>query len=167
MEQPMKTVTGYLSDKHARFMVAPHETTYNSLAEARELGVGADEVVKTVMLTTTSGHVAAVVPASTRVDARKLEQLLHVEDARLATEQEITEDFPDFELGALPPVPSLLGIPTVVDPKVTLHQRVAFAVTPDLSVEVETADLFRNEHVWLSPIGHQGELEDSFSEWTN
>lgn len=163
----MKAITGYLNDKKAHFMVAPHETTYDSVAEARELGIRADEVVKTVMLSTTSGHVAAVVPASTRVDARKLEHLLHVEDARLATEDEIKEDFPDFELGGLPPIPSLLGVPTVVDPRVTLHDRVAFAVAPDLSVEVEVTDLFKDEQLWLSPIGRQGELEESVSEWVS
>lgn len=163
----MKTITGYLADKKAHFMVAPHSKTYSSLAEAKELGIGADEVIKTVMLSTTTGHVAAVIPASSRVDTRKLENLLHVEDARLATEDEITEDFPDFELGALPPVPSLLGIPLVVDPKVTQHDRVAFAASPDLSIEIETADLFKNEQLWLSPIGRQWELEESFSEWTD
>src|SRR5688572_10165362 len=117
-EKPMQTITRYLAEKQAHFMVAPHPNTYSSLAEAKELGVAPDEVIKTVMLSTTTGHVAAVIPASSRVDTRRLEDLLHVEDARLATEEEITEDFPDFELGALPPVPSLLGIPLVVDPKV-------------------------------------------------
>lgn len=160
----MTTITEYLQDKGATFIMAPHARAYSSLVEARELGIRADEVIKTVMLSTTAGHVAVVIPASARVNTRKLEELLDVDDARLATEQEISEDFPDFELGGLPPIPSLLGVPTVVDPDVTLHERVAFAVTPTESVEVEVPDLFRGERLTLSPVGHRLELEDSFSE---
>jgi len=163
-EAPMTAITQYLQTKGARFMVAPHATTYSSLAEARELGIRADEVIKTVMLATTAGHVAAVIPASTRVNTRKLEDLLFVDDARLATEEEISEDFPDFELGCLLPVPSLLGIPTVVDPEVTLHERVAFAMSPTESIEVEVADLFKGEHLTLSPVARRLELEEAFAE---
>jgi prolyl-tRNA editing enzyme YbaK/EbsC (Cys-tRNA(Pro) deacylase) len=159
----MTAIVQHLQANGARFWVAPHEATYSSLAEARELGIRADEVIKTVMLATTSGHVAAIIPASTRVNARKLEQLLFVDDARLATEEEIREDFPYFDLGCLPPIPSLLGVPTVVDPEVTLHERVAFAVSPTESIEVEVADLFKGEHLTLAPVARRLEFEEAFA----
>ena len=46
---------------------------------------------------------------------------------RLATETELQADFPGYELGALPPLGSLLGVPLLVDPEVLSHETVLFA----------------------------------------
>jgi prolyl-tRNA editing enzyme YbaK/EbsC (Cys-tRNA(Pro) deacylase) len=46
---------------------------------------------------------------------------------RLATEEELLRDFPGFELGALPPLGSLLGAPLYVDQEVLQHETVVFA----------------------------------------
>jgi prolyl-tRNA editing enzyme YbaK/EbsC (Cys-tRNA(Pro) deacylase) len=47
----------------------------SATAEADALGVPADDVAKTLVVTTPEGYVRAVVPASCRLDVRKLREL--------------------------------------------------------------------------------------------
>src|SRR5207248_10096484 len=72
---------------------------------------------------------------------------------RLATEQELLRDFPDFELGALPPLGSLLGAPLYVDQEVLQHETVVFAAGSQTeSVQIRTADLLQHEQVTALPL---------------
>ena len=73
--------------------------------------------------------------------------------ARLATEQELLRDFPGFELGALPPLGSLLGVPLYVDQEVPRHETVVFAAGSQTeSVRLRTADLLQQEQVTALPL---------------
>jgi Ala-tRNA(Pro) deacylase len=79
--------------------------------------------------------------------------------ARLATEEELLRDFPGIELGALPPLGSLLGAPLYVDQEVLQHETVVFAAGSQTeSVQLRTADLLQHEQVMTLPlIKHPGE----------
>ena len=73
--------------------------------------------------------------------------------ARLATEAELQLDFPGYELGALPPLGSLLGVPLLVDPEVLDHELVVFAAgTETESVRVVTGEMFRDEPLAVLPL---------------
>ena len=142
----MSLVTEYLAGRGVGFEVIPHRRAFTSLQEARAVGVTADEVLKTVALWTGGKYVLAVVPASRRLELRLVRQALEDSAARLATEAELAADFPGYELGALPPLGSLLGVPLLVDPEVLGHERVLFAAgTETESVQAATAELFRDE----------------------
>ena len=82
-----------------------HRRTESGMAEAYALGVSAADVAKTVILDTTSGRVRAVIPASERVDLRKLADTLDENRHRihLMSEERLAQDYPEFELGAVPP----------------------------------------------------------------
>jgi Ala-tRNA(Pro) deacylase len=100
----MSLVTDYLTERGVGFEVVPHRRAFTSLQEARELGVAADEVLKTVAIRTRGKYALAVVPASRRLDLRLVREALEDPAARLATEAELAADFPGYELGALPPL---------------------------------------------------------------
>jgi prolyl-tRNA editing enzyme YbaK/EbsC (Cys-tRNA(Pro) deacylase) len=124
----MSTVSEQLERRGVAFEAASHTETYTSADEARALGIAADEVVKAVMLQSASGFRLAVVPASRRL-------------------------FPGFELGALPPLGSLLSVPTYVDPEVMEHETIAFAAgSRTESVKARAEDLFRGESVTVTPL---------------
>jgi hypothetical protein len=71
--------------------------------------VPAGHVAKTLALHYHGSYKLVVIPASRRLDLSRLRQLsggsTHL---RLATEHEMERDFPDFEVGALPPFGPLL-----------------------------------------------------------
>ena len=81
-----------------------HPRTTTAGAEARVLGLDARQVAKTVVLMTPGGHVRAVLPASERLDLGKVRTVLDTNDVELATEDVLAGAYPEFELGAVPPV---------------------------------------------------------------
>ncbi len=86
------------------YAVIPHRRTETAANEAQALGVPAGEVAKTIVLTTPEGFVRAVLPASERLDLRKVRDLLATKEVEFATEQQLAGAFPDYELGAVPPL---------------------------------------------------------------
>jgi Ala-tRNA(Pro) deacylase len=149
----MSLVTDYLDERGVAFEVIAHRRAFTSLQEARELGVAADEVLKTVAVRTRDTYVLAAVPASRRLELRLVRGSLDDPDARLASEAELVADFPGYELGALPPLGSLLGVRLLVDPEVLRHETVLFAAGLETeSVRVRAGELFRDEPLTLRQL---------------
>ncbi len=149
----MSRVTDYLGDHGVAFQVLPHRRVVTSIEEARALGVAADEVVKTVALLGRGGYVLAVVPASWRLDLRLVRDQVSDPTVRLATEGELLVDFPGYELGALPPLGSLLGVRMLVDPRVLEHGSVVFAGGVETeSIAAPVAELFRDEPFQVAAV---------------
>jgi Ala-tRNA(Pro) deacylase len=152
----MSLVTEYLAERGVAFEVVVHRRAFTSLQEARQLGVAAEEVLKTVALWTGGKYALAVVPASRRLDLRRAREALADPAARLATEAELQADFPGYALGALPPLGSLLGVPLLVDPEVLDHETVLFAAgTETESIRVRAGELFRDEPLAVLPLTRQ------------
>jgi Ala-tRNA(Pro) deacylase len=94
-----------------------------------------------------------VIPGSRRLDISAAERAVGAKHVRMATEGEIEKDFPTYELGAVPPLGSLVGVPTYVDPEVMRHDTLVFAGgTQTESIKVRSEDLFRNEPVTVAPL---------------
>lgn len=149
----MSFVTEHLERRGVNYEVAEHARAVTSMEEAGALGITADEVVKTVMLATDRGPALLVVPASRRLDLRLAREAVGDHAARLASEDELQRSFSECELGALPPLGSLLGAPVFVDPEVLEHDTVIFAAgTQTQSIKARCADLFRGEEVQVSPL---------------
>jgi Ala-tRNA(Pro) deacylase len=154
----MSRVTDHLTDHNVAFQVLPHRRVLTSVEEARALGIAADDVVKTVALVTRGGYVLAVVPASWRLDLRLVRDLLDDTTVRLATEGELLVDFPGYELGALPPLGSLLGVRMLVDPRVLEHDTVVIAGgTETESIQALVAELFRDEPMQIAVVAGEHE----------
>jgi Ala-tRNA(Pro) deacylase len=149
----MSAVTDRLTKLNVPYEAIPHEQAFTSAEEALALRVSPDEVVKTIVLDTPSGHALAVIPGSRRLDIRAVERAVGAKHVRMATEEEIEKDFPNYELGAVPPLGSLVGAPTYVDPEVMGHDTLVFAAgTQTESIRVRSEDLFRNESVTVAPL---------------
>ncbi len=154
----MSLVTMYLKDRHIPFEVLPHRRAVTSRQEARLLGVDTDTVVKTVALATADAYWLAVIPASCRLDLLLVRKALDDAGTRLASEGELLVAFPRYELGALPPLGRLLGVPMLIDPQVLTHQTAIFAGgTETESVKVGTTELFDQEPKLVAPIARQPE----------
>jgi Ala-tRNA(Pro) deacylase len=161
----MSLVTDQLTKRGVPHEVISHEQAYTSMDEALALGISADEVVKTIVLETSSGHAIAVIPGSRRLDIRAAEKAVGAKHVRLATEEEIEKDFPGYELGAMPPLGSLHGTPTYVDSEVMRHDTVVFAAGAQTeSVKVRTEDLFRNEPVTIAPLTRLSSADEGLLE---
>ena len=94
-------LTRALDEVGAAYELLPHAHTESAFAEAQALGLEPDDVAKTLIVKTLEGYLRAVVPASARLDERKLRDLTggSKKDVHLATEDDLRRDYPDFELG--------------------------------------------------------------------
>lgn len=141
-----------LTAKGIAFEVIPHKTTFTAEDEAATLHVPEREVLKVLVLDTGFKHAVAVIPASSKLDMALVREALSDARAQLASESETAADFPSFELGAIPPLPSLSKVAVYVDPEVMLDPEVIFAVDHEESVRVKTEDLYSGEYVTVTPL---------------
>jgi Ala-tRNA(Pro) deacylase len=140
----------------------PHRHTETALDEAASLGLPPVEIAKTIIL-----HVAvrgdltigatwarAVLPATERLDRQKLRTFFgESRDVRLATEPELAEFYPEFELGAVPPLGGRGGDIVIVDPRLAERESIVFeAGTHDQSVRMKTVDLLASTRATIVDI---------------
>ncbi len=157
----MTQVTEHLHTRGVPFTPIAHPQAYTSIDEARALGIDASEVLKTVAVRAAGGYALMAVPATCRLDMHLVQAAVGDRHVRLATEEELLRDFPGFELGALPPLGSLLGAPLFVNQDVLQHETVVFAAgSQSESVQLKTADLLRHEQVTVLPLIQQADEND-------
>jgi Ala-tRNA(Pro) deacylase len=139
-------VTKVLDDAGADYELLHHAHTERAVAEAEALGLSPAEVAKTLIARTPAGPLRALVPASDRLDMRKLREAVGAskDDVQLATEEEMARDYPEFALGAVPPVGGSRHDPVIVDRKLAEQEWLVFeAGTHDDSVRIRTEDFMR------------------------
>ncbi|MDX1620878.1 MAG: YbaK/EbsC family protein [Nitriliruptorales bacterium] len=149
----MTLVIDHLERRGIRFEVLPHERVTTAHEEAAVLDVSPLEVLKVIVLDTEDGHALAVIPSYRRLDLHLVRRLLGDARAKLASEEEIAKDLPEFELGAVPPLPSLLHLPMLIDPEVFRHTKVTFAAGLQReSVRMDPHDLLTGATITVAPI---------------
>ena len=136
-------LTGVLDKADVKYELLPHAHTETALAEAEALGVAADDVAKTLVIKLPEGYVRVVVPASARLDIRKVREIhgggRH--KVHLASEDDLRRDYPEFDLGAVPPIGGRSD-PVIVDQKVASRETVVIeAGSHEESVRLAAADL--------------------------
>ena len=139
-------LTKALDEAGAPYELLTHARTQSALAEAEALGLSADDVAKTLIVKTPEGYLRAVVPASCRLDERKLRDVTggSKKVVHLASEDDLRRDYPDFELGAVPPVGGSRSDPVIVDRRVEARESVVLeAGSHEQSVRIATGDLLR------------------------
>jgi Ala-tRNA(Pro) deacylase len=112
-------------------------------------------VAKTLVVRTPEGFVRAVVPASRRIDLHKVRDVVGGSGKQvvLAHEDELVAAYPEFELGAVPPVGGPAGDRVLVDSHLATRDAIVLeAGTHDESVRVATADLLRVSHAEVADI---------------
>ena len=155
----MSVMTEYLKIRGVRFEEIPHRSTFVALEGAALVSARPDEVLKTLVIECHRSRAIVVIPASRRVNMHLVRGAVEDPHARLATEYELQHDF-SYELGAMPPLGSLVGAKTYVDPEVFLHDTVLFSAgSQTQSVRCRTADLFRSEPISVVPLTALGMAE--------
>ena len=138
-------VTRALDEGGAQYELLAHRHTESALAEAEALGVDPAEVGKTLVLRVPEGYIRAVIPANCRVDVRKVRSLVGggKKQVHLATEEDLTRDYPEFDLGAVPPVGGAQNR-VIVDRRLAERDSVVVeAGSHEQSVRIPTAELVR------------------------
>jgi Cys-tRNA(Pro) deacylase len=150
----MRDVTGLLEEAGIDFDVLEHAHTERAADEAAALGIGPEQVAKTLVLVTSSGNVRGVLAASERIDLHKVAAVLGVggKKVQLASEDDLARDYPDFELGAVPPFGGQED-QVIVDERLAGRDSVVVeAGSHDRSVRLKTVDLMRLTRAQVADI---------------
>lgn len=141
----MADLTSVLDEAGIEYELLSHAHTERAADEAEALGLPPAAVAKTLVLAAPEGHLRVVLPASERIDLRKVRD--YVEGGKsihFAAEDELARDYPEFELGAVPPFGGAAGDRVLVDSRVAKQRSVVLeAGSHERSVRLETADLLR------------------------
>src|ERR687896_1479841 len=126
-------LTSVLDAAGARYDLLPHAHTETAAAEAEALGLAPADVAKTLVVAKPEGYARAVLPASERIDLGKLSEIVgeRKKALRLASEEELERDYPDFELGAVPPVGGARRDPVVLDGRLAERDSIVFEAGAD------------------------------------
>jgi Ala-tRNA(Pro) deacylase len=139
--QPADALVDALRREHVPYELVPHRHTETAMAEAEALRVDPHQVAKTLIVTTPSGHARLVLRAVDRLDLEKARRALDFAEVELTNETDLVGAYPQFELGAVPPV----GGPwdrVLVDERVFDNPYVIFeAGTHDESIQLRTSEL--------------------------
>ena len=153
-----KAITAALDEAGSDYDILPHPHTESAQAEAAALGVSPAEVAKTLVVTTPDGYLRAVLPASERIDMRKLAEA-HGDSKKqlhLATEDDLRRDYAEFELGAVPPFGGARTDEVVVDARLARRDSVVLeAGSHDTSIRLKTADLIRVANAQVADISRE------------
>ena len=145
MSQAMASVSSVLDEAGVDYEVLSHTPTERAADEANVLGLPPSGVAKTLVVAAPGGHVRVVLPASERIDLRKLRD--YVEGGkriRLANEDELARAYPEFDLGAVPPFGGASYDRVLVDARVMgKHSVVLEGGSHEQSVRIETGDLLK------------------------
>jgi Ala-tRNA(Pro) deacylase len=139
-------LTAALEARGVDYELLPHAHTESALAEAHALGVDPRDVAKTLVVSTSEGYVRAVVPATERLDLRKLRELLGAskKDVHLATERDLARDYAEFDLGAVPPIGGKRHDSVVIDRRLIERKELVLeAGNHDESIRMGREDLVK------------------------
>lgn len=144
-----------LDSAGVEYDVIPHDRSETAADEARVLGLPPDWVAKTLVVDTPGGYVRAVLPASRRISTAKLAGVVadHRKSIQLLREDTLRSAYPEFELGAVPPVGGAHRDRVVVDAQVAQQGSIVFeAGSHGDSIRIATDDLIRIANAQVAQI---------------
>lgn len=109
-------VKEYLEKNRVRYEEHHHRATFTAQEVASQEHVSGHHVAKVVVAVADEKNVLLVLPATHHVDFERGRTALGVKTLRMASEQEIARDFPDCEVGAIPPLRHWKGVEIWMDP---------------------------------------------------
>lgn len=116
----------FLDKNKVPYKVSTHQEVYTAQEVAASVHVHGKELAKVVMIKSQNKLVMTVLPASHRVNIEKTRKLLKDPEARLATEGEFKSQFPDCDVGAMPPFGNIYDLDVYVDKSLAEDEDIVF-----------------------------------------
>lgn len=137
------------------FSKTSHPPVFSSERLAAESHTPGQNVAKPVLAAVGPKYVLCVLPAHKRVDLEAVARAMHVESARLATEDELARVFHDCELGAEPPFGKPYNLPTLMDESLRSDEFLVFqAGSHTEAVRMLRSDYERVAEPLVAAIAH-------------
>jgi Ala-tRNA(Pro) deacylase len=123
---PTKKLREFLDGQGIKYVTVSHLVTYTAQETAALTHVLSKELAKTVIVKVDGALAMAVLPASYEVDLSLLRAATEARTISLAKEKEFKDQFPECEIGAMPPFGNLYGMAVFVDESLAKDKEIAF-----------------------------------------
>ncbi len=157
----VKSLKKFLQERKVKFEAKRHKEVYTAQEIAAVTHTPGDSMAKVVVAKAKEGFFLAVLPASFRVDFKKLKSAVgSTGSIAIATEKEFKNLFPDCEVGAMPPFGSIYNLPVVADKSLTEDEVIAFNAGSHTDiVRMKFADFKNIEKPRIAPIAFNPDLK--------
>jgi Ala-tRNA(Pro) deacylase len=116
VDRPLPALLEWLESHHIEHEIHEHEQAFTATGVAAAEHIDPRTFAKVVAVAAADGRRALLVlDATDRLDLHKARQALATTDVRLLTEPEMAEVAPACEVGAIPAVGALFGLPMLAD----------------------------------------------------
>jgi Ala-tRNA(Pro) deacylase len=122
----LKKLKDYLEKNQIQYEVGIHSVVYTAQEISAALHVPGKEMAKVVMVKADGKMMMLVLPASYRVDPKKLKNVLKCKKLGISKEKDFQDLFPDCEVGAMPPFGNLYNLEVWVDRILTEDEFIVF-----------------------------------------
>ncbi len=122
----VKKLLEYLDQNKIAYSIITHSPAYSAQKIAASAHVSGKELAKTTIVKIDGKMAMAVLPASYQVDLKRLKEVSGAKQVELATEQEFKDNFPDCEVGAMPPFGNLYGLEVYSTESLAADEEIAF-----------------------------------------
>ncbi len=114
-----------LESNNVHYQALEHEPTPTCEDSARVRGTSMDQGAKALICMADKKPVLIVLPCSQKLDVKLFKQRFGVKDLRFASQDEI-KYLTDLQIGAIPPLGIILGLPTLVNSLLQSQTSIAF-----------------------------------------
>ena len=123
---PAGKLKKFLDDHGVHYEAISHSPTYTSQKTAASAHIPGKELAKSVVVRVDGKLALAVLPAPMQIDFARLKEGLGGAKVELASEEDFRDQFPECEVGAMPPFGNLYGMPVFADDHLAADEEIAF-----------------------------------------
>lgn len=123
---PVEKLREFLRSNDVKYVTIAHSPAFTAQEIAAAAHIPGLELAKTVIVDLDGELAMVVLPAPYRVDLDRLKEAAGAEAARLASEDEFEDLFPNCELGAMPPFGNLWDMKVFADRRLRDDEKIAF-----------------------------------------
>jgi Ala-tRNA(Pro) deacylase len=125
MLRPFDEIKKLLKENLVKYEEVNHEPVYTSDQAASVRGMDLHAGAKSLLLKADKEFILAVLPGDSRLDTKKLKQILQVKDIRFASPTEV-EEIMGCQIGACYPFGSVAKVKMIVDPSLGDNEIISF-----------------------------------------
>lgn len=124
---PVRKLKEFLDSQKVKYVSISHSPAFTAMEVAASAHVAGKELAKTVIVKVDGKMAMVVLPANSRVDFDILKRQIGAQHVELAAEREFRDNFPECELGAMPPFGNLYGMQLFVSESLAQEEELAFS----------------------------------------
>jgi Ala-tRNA(Pro) deacylase len=124
---PLSILKDFLDKQHIRYECLGHSRAYTAQEVAAAAHVSGKSFAKIVIVKAGGQFAMVVLPAHDHINFAALQALTGFAEVNLAAESEFKSQFPDCEVGAMPPFGNLFGLPVYASNQLSQHAQMTFS----------------------------------------